>query len=191
LADVAKQAYKPKNLAKLQIGIHGNYTILAPKNRFFGNSLVFIKLGADFGLTNYLDQPSIKKLELRVDGATNELVIFDDAGNQVGSYNRLRSNIITMEPGAYMGVFFGKKKQLGFDVRVSTKIPLRDYEVEYRKIFTLAAGPVFRLNSKDALSKGTIGVEFGLMDALYGSKVWKEGFGAKIKIGVPFNAIIK
>lgn len=61
---------------------------------------------------------------------------------------------------------------------------------DYPDIYTLTLGPVIRLKRDEAVNKGTIGVEFGIVDAPFRDNGW-DYFGGRLKVGLPFTALIK
>ncbi|PWV51616.1 hypothetical protein [Chitinophaga sp. S165] len=183
-----KDLYRSRNLAKLIIGFNYNYMRSRKRILFYG------KAGVDFGLRNYLDHPLFSKPGVRLDTLTGDLNVYNKNQTLVAPYNSLKADIKTFEPNGYMSFFFLGKKQVGIDARVAARIPLSLPEgishKMYQSVFTLATGPVFRVLTKEAVSKGSVGLEVGLMDCPTEVNVW-EYFGARLKIGVPFNSLIK
>jgi hypothetical protein len=188
LVKAGKDLYHARNLAKLIVGVNYNYMRSGKRILFYG------KIGADFGLRNYLDHPMYSKPGVRMDTLTGNLNVYNKNQTLLAPYTSLRADIKTFEPNGYLSWFFLGKKQVGIDARVSARIPFSLPEgishKMYPSVFTLATGPVFRVLTKESVSRGTVGLEVGLMDCPTEVNVW-EYFGARLKIGVPFNALLK
>lgn len=183
-----KSAYSPKNIAKFSFGINRN---LVSNSEY---SLQFLRFGINGALRNYLDHPLVKKPGLRFDTIASTQMLFNRNETSWAKYDDLRANIWTIEPNIYYAYFWKfLKKKFGVDCRAEARIPIHRPEAIstdiYPTTFSLCVGPVFRLNKAEDISKGTVGVEIGIIDGSVNDNVWKY-FGARLKIGVPFSALI-
>lgn len=189
LSDAAKAAYNAKSL--------GNYILSAAVNGALDikSLTLFAKLSFGLSLSNYLNHPSlIATPELKYDSTQNIFELYNDAGVKLGTTDQLKTDIISFNTELYI-VYFPKlsklNKNIGLAVRSNILEPIKGTNVVYPSVFTLTAGPVFRVVAKDGYSKGTVGVEMGAINAKYGSRVLKEHFGAQLNIGLPFNTFSK
>ncbi|GEP96347.1 hypothetical protein CCY01nite_26070 [Chitinophaga cymbidii] len=189
LAAGEKLAYKAKNLIRISAG--WNMSWISENHK----RLWFARMGADLGLRNYADHPTVKKPGARFDAVKDDYVVYNQNATYLADYKDLRPNILTFEPSVYGSRFFNLlSKMFGLEGRADARIPIsRPKEISsdiYPATYSLTAGPVFRLKQDDDISKGTIGVEVGLMDAPVNDNAWRF-FAARLKIGVPFSALIR
>lgn len=156
------------------------------------NKLWYLSLGGRIYNTNFLENRSIAEIpHLVYDTASKKPVIRSEEGSTLGTLNELKQQVWGIAPTAYFAYFFGKQKILGVELNGTYGFLLnRPQEVEMPATFTATVGFLLRVNAKEVLSKGTVGIVFGLINANEHMKVWEEGFGAQLKIGVPFNTII-
>ena len=86
--------------------------------------------------------------------------------------------------------FFFKNKSIGLslDFKHNYSIGKASENPYFANNFSLLFGPIFRDLNKEGISKSSYGIEFGFEDSLYGTKI-VDNFIARIRIGIPFNAI--
>lgn len=188
LNPLEKKAYKPKNILKASLSIATNW-ITSTKNR-----LSFLKIGVDISLRNYLDHPFVRKPFMRFDSSILQNKLYNDNEDFLGSYNDLKPNILTLDPNVYFSWFFAPfKKRFGLDARIDAKItaarPGAISKEMYPSTFSAVIGPVFRFKQDTDISKGSVGVEVGIIDGAFKQNVW-DYFGARLRVGVPFTAFI-
>lgn len=183
-----KSTFKSKNLLKASFGLNMN---VIKEGRTY---LLFFRIGADLGLHNYMDHPAIKKPFTKYDGAKRDFLLINENLDTLGYYQDLKPDILAFEPGLYVSTFWGKNKVLGVEFRADTKLPFEKPDwltsSSYPATYSITIGPAFRLKKDTDISKGSIGVEVGFMDAPINKNAW-DYFAAKFKVGVPFSALIK
>jgi hypothetical protein len=188
LPAVVKTSFIARNTVKLLLGI-GLHRVRDTKFTF-----QYFHFGFDLGLRNYLDHPSVKDPFLKQDTVSGTVYVFNKNQQMLKSYDLVRANLKTFEPSAYYSCFFLAKKTIGWDMSFRSRVvidrPKGFAKEDYRNTYSWVTGPVFRIKKDEAVSKGTIGVEAGIMDALAKENAW-DFFGARLKVGIPINALFK
>lgn len=186
LPEEIKKDFSVKNLIKATLSLNYNRAHLGKK------AICFFKGGVDIGVTNALNHPSINKQPIiKFDSSSSVYNIYSADDEFIAAYSDIKPNIITFNPNIYVSIFFLAEKNIGIDARMNIVTPIKASTIVYESTFNITTGPIFRINAKDGYSKGTIGVEVGLMNAEFNSQVWDGHFGAKLKIGLPFNVFLK
>lgn len=154
--------------------------------------LYYISGGVSLFNTNFLENRSLSEIpHLVLDSATQKPVIRDEEGKTFGALNDYKKSIWSISPNFYLAWFFGKSKVLGLEFNARYNfLTNRPKEVKMPETFTTTLGILLRVNTKEVYSKATVGIVFGLINADETMKVWEEGFGAQLKIGVPFNTLL-
>lgn len=155
--------------------------------------LSFISFGTSLFNTNFLEKKEIKDIPYIEKDAEGKKYVY---ANEVelgkeGPLDALKKNLWIASLNGYGSSFFIFKKTLGFEVNGEYKYRTNKIDnVDFPHTYTLYGGVIFRIDSKDLLSKATIAVDAGLFDAPV-KRRGNDYFAYRLKIGVPFNTIVK
>ncbi|MBC9910571.1 hypothetical protein [Chitinophaga varians] len=183
-----KSLYGKKNQLKLLVGVNGNWIRSTKRTLWYARAVL------NFSKGSYLDNSIYAKPKAVYNPSDKDIYIADENISTIGKYSALKANIWSFEPNVYISWLFAARKQVGLDVTFSANLaPSLPKEVTYQiypSSFTALIGPIFRLITDESISKGTVGIQCGIVNSQFNTNVW-ESFSAKFKIGIPFNALIK
>lgn len=184
-----KADYKPKNLIKMSLNLSANGIWQSSKG------LRYLRVGVEAALRNLADHPLIQKPGLRFNDSAKAVLLYNNNAIPWEKFSDVKANIITLTPNFYLAWYLPRSKnRFGLDVRADyrfvAKKPEELSKEHYPATYSLAIGPVFRFKQDQDISKGTVGVEVGIMDCPVDAK-GKDYFAARFKVGVPFSAFIK
>ena len=143
--------------------------------------------------TNFLENRKLNDIPYIQKNPEGKKYVFSNDTENVnqGPLDKLKKNIWIYNPSAYYSIFCIAKKSLGFEVGTDYKHHMNKLkEVDFASSYSAYVGLIFRVNSKDVLSKATIGIDAGYYDAQVDGKA-KDFFSFRAKLGVPFNTIAK
>lgn len=183
-----KYLYSKKNQLKLLFGVNLNW--IKSKN----SHLCYTRVVLNLSKGSYLDNNIYSKPKVVYSPEDKDIYVADENNPVIGKYSALKANVWSFEPNIYFSWLFAANKQVGLDITLSANLaPSLPEKVSYKiypSSFTAVMGPIFRLLTKESISKGTVGIQFGIVNSQFNANVW-ESFSANFKVGVPFNALIK
>ena len=172
--------------------LRGRFGLSYNFSRFGPRVLSYISIGLSIRNTNFLENRKIAEIPyIQFDSSINKITIKDNEGKSLGSLTELKNSVIAWTPSIYASFFFGKKKAIGIEFNNQYSFfSNKPKDIAMKQQFTSTIGILFRVITKEELSKGTIGLVGGLINAEEDTHVWKQAFGVQLKVGVPFKAII-
>jgi len=183
------------SLIKFNVSDYTRYRFSANYNYVHNGKyfLSFFTGGVSLYNTNFLEKKELKDIPFIKPDSTGKKYVFssDEKNIHLGSLDELKKNIWIVNPSLYYANFFIFKRMLGFEVFGDYKAKLNKLKTaDFPDTYSLYAGVIFRVDSKEVLPKATIALDFGLYDA----PVERRGadfFSLRLKLGVPFNTIVK
>lgn len=119
-----------------------------------------------------------------------ELLLRDEKGNELGSYNMANRSLATGALTAYLGSFFNKQQTFGLNVSLRHNYLVNKPDnTFFKNNFSLLFGPIFRVRQKDKTTL-SFGIDIGWDNAIYNTKISDDVVG-RIRVGVPFNVYDK
>ncbi len=178
--------FRTSDYLRGRFGVSYNFSHSGPKTQWF------LSFGISVRNTNFLENRKIAEIPyIQFDSSINKITIKNNEGKSLGSLTELKNSVIAWTPSIYASFFFGKKKAIGIEFNNQYSFfSNKPKDVAMKQQFTSTIGILFRVNTKEELSKGTIGLVGGLINAEEDTHVWKQAFGVQLKVGVPFKAII-
>lgn len=181
LSEALKNTLSPNNQLAISLIYSYNRTRNSPK------TLHYYKGSLSPGLTNILSHPQYTQSPLvTYDSTASVYQAAKSDGTFIKNYNDIKPNIGYIEIGGYGAIFFLLKKSLGMDISASVKYSTN--QTDYPYLHTIAGGPIFLINAKDGYSKGTVGIQCGLVNATDLRQDISKYFGVTLKVGLPFSA---
>lgn len=145
---------------------------------------------ATFGVStfrgSYLSNPAFKNMTPVFNG---DNVMSD--GELLGTLDDLKKPVWQYAFNAYYANFFMFKRHLGFSLNAQYNNAFEnDIAKNYKENYTVAFGPIFKIQGEDEWNKATFGISAGY-ENLPSKAVAKDYFILKAYVGVPFNVFQK
>jgi len=145
---------------------------------------------ATFGVStfrgSYLSNPAFKNMTPVFNG---DNVMSD--GELLGTLDDLKKPVWQYAFNAYYANFFMFKRHLGFSLNAQYNNAFEnDIAKNYKENYTVAIGPIFKIQGEDEWNKATFGISAGY-ENLPSKAVAKDYFILKAYVGVPFNVFQK
>jgi hypothetical protein len=179
--------FRTNNYIRAKLNLSYNLSGLSEKLGL----LYYVTFSLGISNTNFLENRKIADIPyIQYDTTLKKIVVKDNEGVSLGTLGELKNTVMAWSPGFYAAAFFGARKVIGLELNNNyTFYSGKPKDLPMKKLVTSTLGIILRVNGTEALSKATIGLVAGLIDAQEDTHVWEKGFGMQLKVGVPFRAL--
>lgn len=165
---------------------HANISSAIMWNMLGQRTMQYAALGISTFRGSYLSSPTLKGITPVFNG---ENIV--NNGEVLGTVSDLKKPIWQYSLNIYYANFFMFKKHLGFSFSTQYNNAFEsDIAKNYKENYTVALGPIFRIQGEDDWTKATFGISAGYENLPSKVKA-KDYFMLKAYVGVPFNVFQK